>query len=119
MRTKKVNRYYCDHCNKGGFKKKGMAEHELACIKNPTRAHCWLCAQVPQAVTPMSELKTAFETGTGLGNLREAANGCPACMLAAMIQYQEGYPYDFEFDYKKEKASFLDELRPKYNMEHW
>jgi len=42
MRTKKVNRYWCDHCNKAGLQSRAMAIHEKHCTLNPERA-CRVC----------------------------------------------------------------------------
>lgn len=42
MRSKKVTRYWCDHCNKGGLQPHAMALHELHCTLNPARA-CRVC----------------------------------------------------------------------------
>lgn len=48
----------------------------------------------------------------GMDKLREATNGCPACMLAALRQ-TEAHCTD-DFDYKEEKKAFwepINELR--------
>lgn len=42
MRTKKVNRYWCDYCNKAGLQSRSMAIHEKHCTMNPARA-CRVC----------------------------------------------------------------------------
>lgn len=45
MRTKKVNRYWCDHCNKAGLSAGSMAKHEAHCTLNPAR-NCRVCTLV-------------------------------------------------------------------------
>lgn len=37
MKSRKVLRYYCDHCGRGNWKKAGCAEHESRCFNNPAR----------------------------------------------------------------------------------
>jgi hypothetical protein len=62
--------------------------------------------------TPVKELIEALGDGTDLSKLREAADGCPACMLAAIrqsgLQYadEEGGNYIDAFNYKEEKAAW-------------
>lgn len=106
MRTKTVTRYYCDHCNRGMFKRPSMIEHERCCIRNPERA-CALCEQKPD----MPTLVKAIESG--LDAVRDAADGCPACVLAAIVQDREAYkkkgeepPAWVDFDYKEELAAW-------------
>lgn len=43
MRSKKVLRYYCDHCNKGFWKKSICLEHEEKCFKDPKNKACMTC----------------------------------------------------------------------------
>lgn len=45
MRTKKVNRYWCDHCNKAGLSASAMTRHEAHCTLNPAR-NCRVCTLV-------------------------------------------------------------------------
>ena len=42
MRTRKVSRYWCDFCDKGGLQKHAMAVHEKHCTLNPGR-ECRVC----------------------------------------------------------------------------
>lgn len=37
MKTRKVLRYYCDHCRRGWWSKKKCLDHEPDCWKNPDR----------------------------------------------------------------------------------
>jgi hypothetical protein len=43
MRTKKVNRYWCDFCSKAGLQAGAMRKHEQHCTMNPARS-CRVCA---------------------------------------------------------------------------
>lgn len=43
MRSKKVLRYYCDHCNKGFWGKQACLEHEQKCFKDPNNKACMTC----------------------------------------------------------------------------
>ena len=42
MKTKKVNRYWCDFCNKAGLQAGAMRKHEKHCTMNPDRV-CRVC----------------------------------------------------------------------------
>lgn len=44
MKSKKVLRYYCDHCNRGHWKKSGCLEHEERCYFNPKNRKCGSCS---------------------------------------------------------------------------
>jgi hypothetical protein len=86
MRTAMRPRYYCDHCNKGNGSPSAMRRHESGCTKNPNRV-CRMCALVEEmggpAQRPMTEL-TAVLTASGFKAMCEAANDCPACILAVL-----------------------------------
>jgi hypothetical protein len=115
MRQKKVWRYYCDHCNKGGCVKAAMLKHERHCIRNPERT-CRMCALGGGYQELMPVLKAALVEG-GDNKLREVASGCPVCMLAAIVQTG---PYDADpetgwyegpnFDYRTESRAYLDRV---------
>lgn len=119
MRSKKVWRYYCDHCNKGGCGKAAMAKHEQSCIKNPNRK-CRMCALGQLSPLPLAEL--AEHIGN-IDDLRRAADGCPACMLAAAVQfipkqddwdgsYERTPPERFAYvDFAEEKRRFWINVR--------
>lgn len=84
MRKKKVWRYYCDHCGKGGCGAHAIAKHEWGCIRNPSRT-CGMCEKAEFEEKPMDDLIASLVAG-GLPGLRQATTGCPACMLAAIVQ---------------------------------
>lgn len=105
MRTKLVKRYYCDHCNRGSLTKKSMEAHEARCFRNPNRK-CELCVEVCGGTA--QEMKAALENG-GLEALRAKAEGCPRCIMAAILQSTEGKDLNeawIDFDYKKEKEEW-------------
>lgn len=50
MRTKKVNRYWCDFCNKAGLQAGAMRKHEKHCTLNPART-CRVCLMIGDDMT--------------------------------------------------------------------
>lgn len=131
MRTKKVNRYYCDFCKKSGGSAGHIVKHEKACTNNPNRV-CGICAiagyPLDMVQQPLADLMALlpdqdsrevdsmgeyFEwllqaTNDALPKLREATSGCPACMLAALRQ--SGLLSSVSFDFKKEMESFMPKV---------
>jgi len=111
MKTKKVNRYYCDYCGKGGGSAFHMVRHEKKCTMNPQR-ECGMCAAMcsalgESALASPTELIAMLPTVENyrredkygvsysglvdalkavLPKVREAAGNCPACILAALRQ---------------------------------
>jgi hypothetical protein len=80
-----------------------MAAHEMHCTKNPER-RCRTCRD-DMVTQPTPVLREALERG-GIDAVREVAQGCPACMLAAIHASRVGVdPEDwvfYEWDYKAE-----------------
>jgi len=138
MRKVKRWRYYCEFCKKKSGGSEGhMARHEKSCTMNPDRI-CKMCkygedAQ-PSIIDMLEALKIAlitkeiekfkidndlFESETykienekeAVEKLREIANGCPMCMLAAIRQTGYPAPLFSSFDFKKEKEIFWTEFR--------
>ncbi len=134
MRVKKVNRYYCDHCNKSGCAAGHMKKHEKHCTMNPDR-ECRMCKlldveQVPmaemlsvlpdpekfidgilgdkhseeQAVRAYEKLNEAVEQATE--KLRVTTNNCPTCILAALRQ-KNLTKWGYFFDYRAEAESAM------------
>lgn len=114
MKQIKKWRYYCDHCSKGGCSKGHIVKHEEHCIYNPQR-ECRMCEHATgekgQTQT-VHDLMEAFKEGD-LDGLKERAQHCPACILAAIVQtkraqeaagtYRAEEDY-IDFDYKKAVA---------------
>jgi hypothetical protein len=125
MKMKMRPRYYCDHCGKGSGNPAAMKKHEAACTANPHRA-CGMCREAELEQQPMEDLVTALlchgtDYEKGVEVLREAANGCPSCILAAIRQskVQRAPEWDEDgcddgvhvpFDFKGEKKKFWDNL---------
>ena len=124
MITKKRNRYYCEYCKKTGGNSYWMKRHEERCTLNPNR-YCGYCQllEVPQpdlkeliALLPdPNEYKTVDEYGSLsfrsdfckavediMPKLREKANNCPTCIMAALRQKKIPVPIATDFDFKKE-----------------
>jgi len=90
MKKRKVWRYTCDHCGKSNCSSWAMKQHELRCFKNPQRK-CPVCgAKWPRGelAAPMAALADIEESTEGalIRAIESAADGCPACTLAAIIQ---------------------------------
>lgn len=87
MRTAMRPRYYCDHCNKGNGSPSAMRRHERGCTLNPQRI-CGMCSMLareggPAPAPPLHLLVETMDT-EGFKAMCEIANGCPACILAAL-----------------------------------
>lgn len=117
MQQRKVWRYYCDHCRKGGCGKGAMAKHERHCVKNPNRK-CRMCDAGETVQQPLVDLLDALRSG-GIDRLREVADGCPACMLHAVVMHNQTEPeYEPEtgagggvyFDFKSELKQFWERV---------
>lgn len=85
MTRKPTWRYKCDHCGKTGYSAGHMARHERGCTLNPERV-CGMCKWSLVTQAQMGELIAALGKGdeAGVRALRDVANNCPACMLAAI-----------------------------------
>ncbi len=131
MRQKKVWRYWCDHCNKGGCGKHQMQTHEKHCTMNPDR-YCRLCksdnTQLLRAIGVLPnpkdygvENKDYLYAWTSypkmhevleqvMPDVRAILDNCPVCMLAALRQRGQGELYSSTFDYQKEMKEHWDEV---------
>lgn len=90
-------RYYCDHCPKSGSSGGHMKKHEAGCVRNPERV-CGMCREAELDQKAPAELDAVLEN-EGLDALRTLADGCPACMLAAVIRARLKYgPASYEPD---------------------
>lgn len=96
-------RYWCDHCRKGGCSRYHMAIHERGCTLNPART-CGVCIGLGldpaplRALVAFVTLRATWEPGPRDENdrgflndehvhtLRELADSCSVCMLAALRQ---------------------------------
>lgn len=132
MRTKKVNRYWCDHCNKAGLSRSAMYRHEKHCTLNPLRS-CRVCNLlnggghgVPMndliAMLPDSTAYHAEQFGdiehsaliaavkVALPLLRKAVEDCPACVMAALRQANIPVPMVDDFNFNAEMAEIFSTI---------
>lgn len=106
MKTKKVNRYYCEHCTKSGCNAGHIKAHEKKCCKNPGRA-CEMCGTEKR---DYKDLCKQFEAeGGNTDALAEWVEGCPWCMLAVILQCTKNLEGTWEWDFKAEKEQWFAE----------
>jgi hypothetical protein len=79
--------YYCEHCKRHRMTAASIERHEPRCIYNPNRSVCgWHDDKV--ALGDPLELAKAFKQELDADWLRPWVGGCPACMLAVVVQAQ-------------------------------
>ena len=136
MRTKRVNRYYCDFCRKSGCSAPHMAKHERHCTMNPNR-ECGVCKMLNLRQQPMAvllalqpnpadypatdefgaiprELSEAAEAS--LQELRDATDDCPACILAALRQGRICIPA-IGYDFRREMDAAFERFNERREAE--
>lgn len=89
MIRKQVYRYYCEFCKKSGCSGGHMKAHESSCTANPNRncRMCGLTQDMPSLTAILKAPGNALEDWKAkMATLREAAEECPACILAAIRQ---------------------------------
>lgn len=129
MKKVKRWRYYCDFCKKAGGQPHAMREHEKHCTMNPER-DCRMCdsfggggASLPELIAFVKEkAETVHWSGEDqdfklldnddLAKLRDMAEGCPACMLAALRLTRT----HAELDFKKESKAIWDMVNEQHAM---
>lgn len=110
-------RHYCDFCKKATGTKKSMERHEGSCTNNAART-CRMCIYGGLEQQPMAALVEA-NTKRGFVALKELAQDCPACILAAQRQtdwnaLDDNRPDDNDgWDFKKASEAFLADHRPE------
>lgn len=116
MKTRKVNRYYCDFCTKANCSASAMGLHEKHCTMNPNR-QCRMCCQlrnIPVLTKMLPSSFSAYYDAHGnpisseyLIRIRVACQKCPACILAVLRQ--SGVSMDiFSFDFKEEAKVWFE-----------
>jgi hypothetical protein len=123
MIRKKAWRYKCEYCGKTSGSGGHMSRHEKSCTANPNR-YCRMCGR-----TGIDGLIEALAPGDdeGVNRLRKAANGCPACMLAAVRQSgfqtppdEDGQGKSVPFNYQIEKNEFWKRVNEeRESREHY
>lgn len=117
MKTVKRDVFYCDFCKRHRLTKSAIEAHEPKCIYNPERSRCgWhhqpFVPEKPGAYT--AELKKNCDADW----LREKTNGCPACMLAVVVQagLTSNEMYELNFNYTKEVERFRRGEREEWDQ---
>jgi hypothetical protein len=117
MKSRRVLRYMCDHCNKGYWEKSKCLRHETMCLRNPERV-CGKCKELGVEQRPLGFYSEELSTWYGDADaLREIAHGCPLCMLAAKIAADEevaDYEKWTDFDYKAEVKRCEEDYAAKH-----
>jgi len=130
MREKRVMRYWCDYCNKGGCQKAAMLRHEEHCTLNPQRK-CRVCNEAHNfggsglaklVLIAKNDSESLAELGYDLpplttnkelvDELKDAADGCPVCVFSALRQAGKigiDKVTKEDFDLNKELADFWRE----------
>lgn len=81
-------RHYCDFCKKSTGSKPSMLKHEGSCTANPARV-CRMCSFGQLIQQPMDALVREY-VEKGWKALHALAEGCPACIFAAVRQTPHG-----------------------------
>jgi hypothetical protein len=104
--------YYCEHCKRHRLTASAIEKHEARCIYNPLRAECgWHKEMKPSAP---ADFALVFVDNPDVDWLRKEMDGCPACMLAVIVQARRlGLDDDeaWAFDYKSEVAKYREAER--------
>ena len=128
MKQKKVWRYWCDFCKKGGCSASAMRTHELRCTLNPNR-ECRLCKTAGIRSAPLvgiiESARSAEAGDAGWAVVMDAAKGCPVCAFAAIrlagrtpgMDEPKGRAANaITFDLKKELADFWAHENSKFDL---
>jgi hypothetical protein len=104
--------YYCSHCKRHRLTKAPIEKHEPRCIYNPERTVCGWHEQ-PYTIPAPADFTEALKKNLDVEWLRKEMDGCPACMLAVVVQADLTFEErdDLAFDYKAEIARFRDQER--------
>lgn len=125
---KKIKRwvYYCDFCKKSNRSASSIKTHEKHCCGNPDR-ECRICTGMEWAQKSTAELVELAEMVT-LDELKKAVDGCPPCVLAALLQWRKKFADSLEFpttdtpgeswnnwDFKAEMSAAYSEMCDRMN----
>lgn len=101
--------YYCEHCKRHRLTKNAIETHEPKCIYNPSRSRCGWHGGAPTFRPPApADFAPVLKQEMDVDWLREEMDGCPACMLAVVVQAVKAGAAreDLDFDYKSECERF-------------
>lgn len=106
MRSKRVTRFYCDHCSRGMFQRPAMERHELTCFRNPNRKCCACGFVCDPSKDPTEEM---MSRGTIKDRVITLTSECPECLMSFVIRSnmepenrEDWTHYPIE-DFKKDK----------------
>lgn len=139
MKTKKVNRYYCEYCEKANCCASAMKKHEERCTLNPKRVcgYCHLLEQEQPNIVEIIQLLpdinvSIYKMEWGLNDslvkeatakilpiIREKTGGCPACIMAVFRQAKIPLPLVEGFDFKKECQSIWSDFNDGQREDHY
>lgn len=110
MKVRTVKRYTCDFCKKSNCSSFSIKTHEKHCTLNPKRI-CRMCNAMQEGQSEMKDLIALVPKPDSTqvcpslnvsAELRDKANDCPICILAAIRQAEIPVHYFSGFDFKKE-----------------
>lgn len=105
--------YYCEHCKRHRLTASAIEKHEPRCIYNPLRDKCGWCSKSPhyRAPSPADRVQ-GFIADPDVDLLRRELDGCPACMLAVIVQARrlglhagEAWGFDYRAECEKYRES--------------
>lgn len=109
--------YYCEYCKRHRMTARSIEAHEPRCIYNPLRDVCgWHKDTRP--VAPF-DFALVFRDNPDVDWLRKEMDGCPACMLAVIVQARKlGLPDEaaWEFEYATEVERYRKEENDGYGF---
>jgi hypothetical protein len=114
MKTVERKVFYCEFCNRHRLTARAIEQHEPRCIYNPGRSACGWHGGAPSFTPPLPSegaRMLAGLAGITLDELRIWADGCPACMLAAVVQCEDLDRVALGFTYQTEVERFRGEER--------
>ena len=142
MKTKRVNRYYCEFCKKAGCSGGHIKRHEDRCTMNPNR-QCGVCGKLLEQEQPNIDMLKGLLPGhkecvdtmsvdgdtyvsyrsdvlnTAYRRIMDAAGGCPNCTAAAFRQAGLPLRAVTAFDWGAEMAAIWAEINNDNCANDW
>lgn len=103
--------YYCDHCKRHRITASAIEQHEPKCIYNPHRDKCGWCSKDSHRAPAPADRVPGFVDDPDVERLRQELDGCPACMLAVIVQARRAGlsgEETWQFDYEAECAKYRE-----------
>ena len=113
--------YYCEFCKRHNLTKRALEKHEPRCIYNPDRPACGWHSEPNAKIPRPADFTAALRENLDVDWLRLAVGGCPACMLAVVVQAAPSLNerVDLQFDYATEVERFRSEERQAEQGDYW